>query len=622
MNGSPIKYKLSGLSQTRRNLLAAALLFALTLVAYSNSFNGEFHFDDHHQIVRNQNIRDLKNVPRFFSEGGLETYTLGQKGYRPFTLISFALNYAVSGYEVWSWHLFNVLLHIINALLVFAITTAVFKGEGRHNDSAVPLVTALVFALHPIQTGAVSYISGRAVLLATFFYLLAFYGFLIYRLSRGKRVYVWTGCLSVLFMCGLLSKEMAVSLPVMMFAYDLIFIVPAAGNPGRARLMSRYLPYLAVLAVYIWLKRAAAGFVAQPVQAMGVGQYLMSEAKALLLYLRLMVLPVNQNVDYGLQPTVHMDAQVAAAVMIVAVSLYLLYSWRREKPVAAFFGLWFFLAISPESTLVPIGDIAMEYRLYLPSVGFIAALAVLATDALKKPLPRRIAAVSVLAAFTALTLSRNAVWATEYSLWSDNVTKSFASARAHVNLGNALFAAKRYSEATAEYERALRIDPAYPDYSDIHNNLGSCYGATGRLEDAALQFKEAIRSNPALVEYYENLGRTYLSAGRFDEALDVLHKASGMDPGNAPVHVLLSRAYFSKGLDGPAIDELLLAKKYQPKEFDIRYNLALLYLKTGRREKALTEALAALEFAGDEGRKKDAESLLDGLKKQGLGARG
>ena len=164
------------------------LVLALALAAYSGSFHAGFHFDDFHQLVNNQHMRSLANVPRFFTEPRLASFSSEDKGYRPVTYTTFALNYALAGYRVFWYHAVNFCLHVLCAFLVFVIVRAVLRDAGSGRAGEYALLVAALFAVHPVQTGAVTYITGRAALLASLFYLSGLACFLRF---RGRGGYLW-----------------------------------------------------------------------------------------------------------------------------------------------------------------------------------------------------------------------------------------------------------------------------------------------------------------------------------------------------------------------------------------------------------------------------------------------
>jgi len=596
-------------------LLAACLILVAVLAAYSNTFHSEFHFDDYHQIVKNQNIRDLSNLPRFFTDIRLGTYMHGPIDFfRPITSASFAVNYAMSGYDTWSYHLVNIALHFINSLLVFLIISAVLRQAGREDPYYVSLFAALAFALHPIQTGAVTYISSRSVLLAGMFFLLAFYCFLRYRASDGAKYgYVFAVAAPALYFMGLLSKEVAVSLPAMVILFDVFFTFPRKGKSYKS--VYYYTAFVLALEVFMaWRKHMLIYATLDPA-GYSVGQYLLSESNVLLMYVRLLVLPMNQNFDYALQLTKSFDVEAllsAVLCLLAAASCYLL---RKKVPGLGFFGLWFFIALAPESSLIPIKDTAVECRLYLPSVGFIAALSILARRYVTVGSLRKGIAVTVLAVCLVLSFNRNKVFATEQTLWNDVAGKSPNSSRAHLNLGHALLAEKSYREASAELRRSLEINPSsYGNYASILD-LGICCYNQKYYKDAEEAFKTVIEFHPNdAPEAYYDLGRIYAETGRQQDSVNILLKGISVDPNYALTHLLLADLYMRQDKKADALREGIEARRCLPGDFDINYNLVIIYAGNGMLDKARETAGEALSLAQDEQQRKDAQALADRLR--------
>jgi tetratricopeptide (TPR) repeat protein len=608
-------FKSSTYHKTKGALLAAGLIFALSLAAYSNSFTAEFHFDDYHQIVMNQHIRDTANLARFFTDATLGSYDPSLTGYRPMTYASFAVNYALTGNDVLGYHALNFLLHFLNAFLIYLIVGSVLREAGKESPGAA-LLASLLFALHPLGTSAVTYVSGRSALLASLFVLLGFYGFLRHRDAGGKCALAWAALAPVFYLLGLLSKEMAVCLPALMVVYDMIFTVRKRGGlAGSLRAAIYYAPFLAALGMYLYVKKAVSGYVTVPKLPFGVPDYLLSEAKVLLLYVRLMLLPVNQNVDYNLPVTHSADAAVMVSALLVAAALIMLYRLRTKEPAAAFFGFWFFIALAPEATFVPIPDVAVEYRVYLPAAGFIAALVVLAGRARIGGAVARKAALAVVALLCVLTYCRNSVWVTDYLLWEDAVRQAPYSGRAHANLGLALAKQKRYFEAIDEFKQVPVLDPRYPQMDAIYNNIGKIYYDSGMLDDAVKEFEQALKTDPRCLEAYGNLGASFYKMGRYQDSVDVLEKAVGFAPGFTPAQSGLSLSYMRLGRNKEALFHAREALKTSPMDFDVNFNLALIYLDNGMKDKAAEQAETALSLAKDGPQRDDAAGLLNELRR-------
>jgi len=479
------------ITANKKLLLPLALVAALTTAAYANSFSASFHLDDYHQIASNTNMYSLSNIPRFFVDATSGTNIAGLRGYRPVTTVSFALSYALSGQEVFGYHVVNFLLHLINSLLMFIVVRRVMEEANSEGAATIAVFASALFCLHPIQTGAVTYISGRAVLLATFFVLLSFYCFMAARAGGPRRTPLYAMS-AVLFLLGLLSKEMAISLVFIVAAYG-VFFPHADRGPGRARRLIPYLLLLAVVVVFLIIKRIVQGYTVLPGVDYDVSRYLMTEARVLLVYLRLLLFPFNQNADYAMATESYFSAFTAVGLAVAAGIAALAILFRKRKKAAAFFMAWFLLTLAPESTLVPILDAAVEYRLYLPSVGFFAVLATIIYRMVNGAAraPQRAIVVASLMLLAVLTFNRNMVWRNELSLWSDVSAKSPRSCRAQMNLGRALVVGGRYSDAVPHLLKAVEMDPEFYSRVRIHSNLGICYMNLGRKDDAEREMTTA-----------------------------------------------------------------------------------------------------------------------------------
>ena len=609
----------------KKTAIAAAAIFFLALAAYSNSFTAGFHFDDFHQVVRNPNMVPA-NILKFFTDASLASVYADSRGYRPITYATLALNYGISGLHVWSYHAANFLLHFLNAFLLFNILRMLMRRRGRE-DSTVPLAASLIFALHPVQTQAVTYILSRSVLLATSFYLLAILAFIEYRErpGGGARKAALASLPPLLYVLGLLSKEMAVSLPAVLFMYDLIMYVPQNGGvrQNKGKLPYHFL-FIATLACFLLYRRHLQGYVIQPHSDITTTTYLITEAKAFLVYLRLLVFPFNQIADYYRPFTFRPDALSVAGALTAAALAALAFFLRKKLPVAAFFTLWFLIALAPESSLVPIPDNLVEYRLYLPSAGLFAAFAVLASEALRGFTYRRQAAAVALVLLGVLTFNRNFVWADEQTLWHDVLRKVPGSPRAHGNIASDLMERHRYADAVKELDTALDTMPlvlretkdglVLLDQRNIYfENLGICYRELGRLDKAISYFQQAISIKPRQKEYYMELANALYMKGDFNGALGTLGEVVSMYPDFTQAYFDMAQNFLALKAPEKAVLTLNEALRRAPDDYDVHYNLATVYVSMGEGAKAKDEARAALYAASDGDQRRDARRLLGSL---------
>jgi hypothetical protein len=459
--------------------------------------HGELQLDDLREIQANPALRDLGGAARAAARGAL----LG--GGRPLTDLTFALDRRLFGPGVAPLHATSLALHLLAAALVWGFTRRILARAGAARAGPVALAVAGLFALHPIQTEAVSYLSQRSEVLASALYVAALLALLAAD-DRGRSragVAAWAAGLAA-FALALAAKPVAVTLPL---AWLLVAVAVPPRGPGpglrwRERLLLAA-PLIALGAVHAW--RGLAGAAGSPhagfsVPGLGPGEYLSTQPRALATYLRLLVWPAGQNVDWAIPaaPTIADPAAMVAGLLPLAVAAagLALLAWARRRGagdghgtpagadaaaarVAGLGLLWFFLLLAPTSSVVPLADALVEHRLYLASWGPFAAAAVLAERALARVRWRHAGtagAAVVGAAWLSLalaTFARNAVWETRVALWSDAAAKSPGKARVHLGLGHAL----RERWDLGNHRAVVDDDPA-----GLH--LGPELGQTRRIE--------------------------------------------------------------------------------------------------------------------------------------------
>ncbi len=592
-----------GSGRSRKRILAILVIAVATVLAYSNTFDASFHLDDLKNIVRNESLRDLRRL-------------WPPSGNRWIGFLSFALNYRFGGLEVFGYHLVNLLVHVCNGLLVLWLAAITLRtpalrraGAGPLVRGYLPLAAGLLFALHPVQTQAVTYIVQRFASLATLLFLLSLVLYSQARLlledppskRRGALLY----CVAVLAAAGAMkTKEISFTLPLVAAGYELMFF------PPRRRRLLLLVP-LAATALLIPLELVARG--ENLADVLGEADiprsvYLLTQSRVVVTYLRLFLLPVGQNLDYDFRLS-HSLAEpgvlfaLAILLTVAAVAVLLLRRARetnRASGALVFFGIaWFFVTLSVESSVIPIQDVIFEHRMYLPSAGSAIALGtallwVLEQMALRVALRVQVAVVLLITAAPLgfATYARNFVWRDEISLWSDVVAKSPHNARARVSLGAAYMAKGRRDDAVREYQEAIQLDPAQPE---AHNNLGTDYIAKGRLDDAMREYQLAIRLDPGLAEAHDNLGKAYQAKGQLDDAVREYQHAIRVAPGMAEAHYNFGALLLELRHPALAVEEFRRALRLRPDPATI-FNLALALEGAG----AYSEAIAQYERFIDE----------------------
>jgi protein O-mannosyl-transferase len=353
------------------NLVAFGVIAAMVLIAYANTFTASFHFDDNPSIIENAQIRHVTG------ENILKLIT----GNRPVVYLSIMLNYQLSGLNVVGWHIFNIGVHIINSIFVYllvlwTLTLPAFGTTFTDKAKRMALFCALLFGVHPIQTESVTYIISRSELLATCFYLATFLLF-IKGAPGGRFVYVIGMFITSLLSMG--SKEWAVTLPALLLLYDYLFIAEGKFKP----LLSRWFLYLLVALPWVTVlknldltsKGGSAGVGFNLVSNTGITPwtYLLTSLNVIWTYVRLLFLPINQNLDYDYPvaktlfelPTI---LSFLGHVVVIAGTFWLF--WKKGWKLIPFGVAWFYIGLSPSQSFVPVVDVIFEHRLYMPSIGF------------------------------------------------------------------------------------------------------------------------------------------------------------------------------------------------------------------------------------------------------------
>lgn len=362
----------------RFSLIACIIITAAVLIAYANTFTASFHFDDNPSIIENATIRHVtgENILKILSSN------------RPVVYLSIMLNYALGGLNVVGYHILNTAVHIGTSIFVyfFVLWTLTLPSVGaRYADRAkrMALFAALLFGVHPVQTESVTYIISRTELLATFFYLATFLLF-IKGGTSGKFSYA-IGMLVTSFL-SMGSKEWAVTLPAMLVLYDLLFFSGGKVKPVLSRwyiYLLTALPWALVLSnLDLMSKGGSAGVGFNLVSATGITPttYLYTSFNVIWTYLRLLVLPINQNLDYDYAiaktlfefPTL-LSFLGHVIIVVLAFWLYL----RKKWTIIPFGVAWFYIGLSPTQSFVPVVDVIFEHRVYMPSIGFFLVFIVL-----------------------------------------------------------------------------------------------------------------------------------------------------------------------------------------------------------------------------------------------------
>jgi tetratricopeptide (TPR) repeat protein len=601
------------------------------LIVYFNSFAGQFVFDDLDNIVSNDTIKSFTTAWQ----------NLG-RDYRPLVTFSLAANYAFDGLKVWYYHAFNVAVHVLATLSLYALLRRVlllprFGNRYVRSAGGLAFVAALLWAVHPLQTQCVTYIIQRAQSLTGLFLFLT-----LYYLLRGSEVGRGRfACHLLAIACcalGMGSKQDMVVAPILALLFDRIFL---AGS-WRYLLRQRWALHLAFFCTWIVLtpsimlaikpapppdpESLSPGLTVEaeiaanrPTAGFGVDritpyQYALTQTEVILFYLQLIVSPHPLTFDYSDWPVAHRFADVAATAAVM-LCLLALTGWALlYRPPLGFLGAWFFLTLAPSSSIMPIDDVAFEHRLYL-AMAAVITLAVLGFDAglqrlvvqgrLSTTSAHRLGlAMVALAAVTLgfITVNRNPVYRDPVTLWQDVISHRPNNFKATHNLANLLATQKRYAEAIPYFQRATEIK----DYSAGHALWANCLFNLGRLREAAEQYRESVRTIdlplapgmplPPIGDIRYNLAHALEDLGEWPEAIKEYQETLRMFPKAAPAAMQLGMVHVRRGEWDEAAAAFRKAIAINPEIVDAHNNLGMVLTRMGRPNDAITEFRIAVEL--------------------------
>lgn len=604
--------------------LAAALIVIVGLVAYSNSFDGVFVFDDEPAIARNAGLRSLWPLNAAMS-AAKDTTLAG----RPVASLTFALDYAFSSGALRGFHVTNLVIHLGAALLLYGIArrtlvVASLRDEFGPRAPVLALVIALLFVVHPLQTSAVTYIVQRVESLMGFFYLATLYAAIRALDAVGRSKILWMTTATLCCALGMGTKEVMVTAPLMVMLWDRQF--------APDRLASRRLLHLSLSGTWVILlaltaegqRASSAGFA---FAEMPWWRYLITQSEVVTHYLRLAFLPTPLVLDYEWPAASSLGEVIMPTAFIGVLLVLTLWGLVRRSP-AGFAGAWLFVILAPTSSVLPIvTEVAAEHRMYLPLAGVIAFVVlglfrlVRRAAGLKAFQGRGVlglaagaAVLFTVMAFARLTWERNADYRDYDRIWMDTIAKRPQNARARNNLATSLLARGDFAAAEPHLRVAVELRPSYPE---AQANLGVALSAQGRYDEGAIRLERALLLRPDFDEARRNLGETYALQRRMAEAVAQYARALEHRPDDVG---LLNRAAWimatardPRVLDGARARQfaeraVTLTRRQDPDSLD---SLGAALAELGEFEAAVAttrEALGLARLKGDLNLSRDLES--------------
>ena len=542
-----------------------AVVGALVVVfwAYSPALHGEFLFDD------NALPFSLPNAAAPLSAW------IGQ--IRPVLMTTYWLNSRISAEDPYSYHIFNLIIHCLTALLIFPMVRRLLEWAGVKASLRNLLAgfAALVFLLHPAQAESVAYLAGRSESLSA---LLAAASFTVF-LYRRQTAVTWATVAAIfaLFGAAVLAKEQAVVLPALLLLTD-YWWNPGFSFQGIRRNWKLYAPMAlgAVAGVaFFWnliLGADTGGTAGFGIKEFTWYQYFFTQCRALFVYIGMFILPVNLTADWDfpISRTILDRGAIFGLLALLALAAAA-WRYRRRFPLASYGWFVFLLLMAPTSSILPIKDTIAERRLYFSMIGLLLIL----VDVLSrlKVDRRALAAACLVVALAAAgaTRARAAVWADPVSLWEDTVRKSPNKRRAHFQLAYAYDQQQRYSQALEEFQKTAELGQLTPD---LLLDWGLVYDHLSQLDQALVKFQQAAAMQPT-AHIYTQIGMAYAQQSRWVEALQALATAEKLDPKFPDTYVYRGKIYLNANQVPAAIQEYRRALLIDPTLEDARHDLAI-----------------------------------------------
>ncbi|MEO5961241.1 MAG: tetratricopeptide repeat protein [Opitutaceae bacterium] len=576
----------------RRVWWAAALMAGAAVVAYWNTFSAPFIFDDIPSIVQNPKIRDLSALGEVLLPSRVNG--AGVEG-RPIVQLSLAINYALGGENVFSYHALNLLIHLGAGLALFGIVSRTLRSPvlARQFGASwfwLAWAIALLWMLHPLQTESVTCVVQRTESLMGLFYLLTLYAFIrsVESPTPGRwHALSWLACA-----LGMAIKEVMVSAPLMVLLYDRTFVAGSFAEAWRRR--GRVFLALAttwVLLVSLMAMSAQRGGTVGFGRGVAWWEYAFTQCRALAIYLKLSLWPHPLVLDYGIGIERDVLAVLPQGMLVLALAGATGWAlWRR--PVVGFIGAWFFAILAPSSSVVPLVTQTMaEHRMYLP-VASVIALGVGALHFTTGRAARGLVPVTAMA-FGAVTFLRNTDFRTAENIWHDTIAKQPRNERAYYGLAVICDEQGRVAEAIGHYETAVRLKPSY---ANAHANLAHNLMKVSRLAEATRHYREYARLEPTLADPHIHLGFLFAGQGRWEDAIAEYQAVLRLTPKSSEDHFNLAQVYLHAGKPAEAVEHFEVSLRLKPDRAETYYRLGDARRQAGQLELAATAYMNAVRL--------------------------
>ena len=577
------------------HLFAVLLIVGLGTLVYSHTLRYPFAFDDIPNITDNSHIRLERLSFDGLRKAGIESPIKG----RPLAYVTIALNYWWGGYDIVGYHVVNIAIHVINGLLVYAISLGLLR-QFRKSDprgsawldpgmqQTVALIASLIFTVHPIQIQSVTYIIQRMNSLATMLYLSAFALYIAGRnaTSQPKRWLLWILC-AVSWGLSLWSKQITITLPFVIMLYEWLFFHKFSQRRRGRRDLIIIGGIIAVVAGFVLIQFTAIGPVFSNYYGRDftLGERLLTQPRVLLIYagLTFFPLPSRFNLLHEITTSHSLFDPITTLFAIIVLATYvgIAVVIARKNRLVSFLLFWPLINLAVESSFLPL-EMIFEHRMYLPLLGVSLLLSMLLCWVFSKKwmVWRAVVAFALIVGLCSATYVRNMVWRNPIVLWTDIINKSPTSARAFVNRGGAYADAGDWPRAVADYNHAYALDPHYDKSLVVR---GFALSREGKLQEALALYTEATkrtRDEDVRGIAYRNLGTTWASLGNMPKAVESYEAA--IKSGDTLALYDRANLYRRKGQEAEALRDYERFRELDPKSPQAYNNLAGLLAMTSQ----------------------------------------
>jgi len=617
----------------KKNFIIFLFLFLFVFCAYSTNYRASWHFDDYPNIVDNPRIhikdfkfKSLKGA--LFAEYDKGQY-LGRRMYRPVPMLTFALNWYIGKDNVIGYHIVNNAIHLITTFFLFLtvlnlLISPNLKGKYQGNETTIAFISAVLWAVNPIQVQATTYIVQRMASLAAMFYIIGIYFYLKTRLSPpgNKRYFLIAGCL-LSFILALGSKQNTATFPIAVAIIEILFFQNLSDRNRRRNVIAVLTigaVFMIVFLTFLYIKgNIAYIFEGYERRTFTLTERLMTESRILIYYLSQIFYPMVQRFsfvhDIKISTSLFKPWTTVPAILSIIFLLGIGFSQTIKRPIIAFSIFFYFINHIIESTIIPL-ELIFEHRNYLPSFFLFIPVAtglIWLVDYFKKKnsfihIVFVVFITGLIFSFCVGTIVRNKTWATEKTLWEDCIIKAPGMARPYHNLANyhyqksgnmkeamafyktaltkkylnsktghaltfnnmatILYDYDDYKNSISFFKKALEIKP---NYLDALQNITRVYVRVGRFSEALESADRLLSERKESSAFLQLKGFVLLTAGRFNEAISILKSALDIDPNNMKANLYMGVALSLKGEYKKADAFLKQAYLLSPEEIFVHF---------------------------------------------------